>query len=179
MNSNCGCSGTKQVRMRNGQEVLLRKRCITWYEPVCRQPRRQCCNQMEALSVQMINSCSTTLLANDPIVFDEILFRDSAAMCCQEDTGVIELSRVGTYLIDWDVAIDCCKLTNFARFGVEVNGAVGATSVLPGTKGQLTGRAVVEVKTVPTRVRLLNDTGADVTLSGNSPCANLTVTTLR
>ena len=130
------------------------------------------------MSLQLIESEDQVLPTACPIIFDEILFKNSHDMCCHEHEGRIEICRRGGYIVDWDVAIEDAPHSDFARFGIEVNGDVVATSTLPTKAGQLTGQALIEVEELPTTLRLINDTGEAVKLSKHSPIANLRITTL-
>jgi len=175
MRTMCGC--TKNNNLQNPQGVILRRRCVCWYEPI-RQVKRRCCNnELEGMSLQLINSCETIIPAGDQIIFDEIAFKNCDGMCCHKQNGTIEINRCGTYQIDWDIAVECCKKSGFARFGVEVNGEIVANAILPTTSGQLSGCALIQVDHLPAKVRLINDTGESVKLSGFSPAVNLRITT--
>ncbi|MCL2559036.1 MAG: hypothetical protein FWE07_01000 [Turicibacter sp.] len=130
------------------------------------------------MSLQLTTSGCHPLPTGCPIVFDEILTKNSRAMCCHEDTGVIEVRRCGTYAIDWDVVVENSEKACIC-FSLEINGKITSSSTLPATSGQLTGSALIEVDTLPTTIRLINNTGCAVELSDFSPVAHLRIMTVK
>jgi len=129
------------------------------------------------MSLQLTNGDEQTLPAGCPIVFDEILARNSCLMCCHECDGVIEIHEFGTYLVDWDVSVENSDEAPVS-FSLEVNGQIEATATLPTAKGQLNGKALVQVNQIPTTIRLINTSECDVKLAACSPVANLRIVTL-
>jgi len=91
------------------------------------------------------------------------------------ETGVMEIHKQGTYLIDWNIVVEGSQEKPCVRFGVEVNGEVKASATLPVSVGQLSGQALINVCQIPTTVRLINDTNEIVQLSNSTPIANLRV----
>jgi len=125
----------------------------------------------------MVRSEEENLPTGCPIIFDEILMKNSRDICCHEHEGVIEIRKCGSYMIDWDVMIaeseeDCVS------FALEIDGQVQTRSTLPTKAGQLVGRALIQAEQIPTCIRLINDTGCDVKLSRFSPIANLRIVTV-
>lgn len=177
MKTMCECAN--QRKKGNHQHIVMKKRCICWFEPV-RVRTRSCCEcHIEGMSLQLIDNENLNLPAGCPIVFDQIIFKNSNDMCCHEDNGLIEIHRKGSYLVDWDVAIEGVSHCQFARFGIEVDGQVVASSCLPTRSGQLSGKAIICANTLPTTVRLINDTDHEIHLSCHSPIANLRITGIK
>jgi len=112
-----------------------------------------------------------------PIIFDDILTKNSRDICCYEHEGMIEIRKVGTYMIDWDVMISDSS-GECASFALEVDDQIQSCSTLPLKVGQVVGQALIEVDQVPACIRLINNTGCDVQLSKFSPVANLRIVTV-
>ena len=157
---------------------IIRKRCVCWYEAVLVRPprRRRCQCQIVGMSLQLING-DENLPTDYPIVFDEVLTKNSDIMCCRECEGVIEIHECGTYLVDWNVTVESSE-TASVSFSLEVNGKIETTSTLSVPTGQLSGQALIPIKHAPATIRLVNTTGSDVQLSTHSPVANLRIVTL-
>lgn len=162
----------------NCNNVVIRKRCVCWYEAIPVRRKRRCCqNQIEGMSLQLANEDEQHLPSGCPIVFDQILTKNSCSMCCHKCDGTIEVHACGSYLVDWDVSVEHSEATGVS-FSLEVNGEIEDTSVLPTKSGQLSGRALIQINQIPSTVRLLNTTAADVKLSACSPTAKLRIVTL-
>lgn len=178
LNMKTVCDCEKKMRMKNGQCVVMKRRCICWIEPVPKKCKARCQCRTSGMELQLITPTDSHLPSGEAIIFDEILFKNNCDMCCQQHTGIIEIYQCGTYAIDWNVAIKNTPHTDFARFAIEIDNEPVNAAVLPMKKGQLVGATMVHVTKVPTTIRLVNDTGESVELSPHSPIANLRITTV-
>lgn len=188
----CGCS----KNIRNCNDVVMVRRCICWCEPAiirsrrcCRcEPRKNCsksdegrnrrCNcHIEGISLQLTSIDEKELPPKCPVVFNKQLTDNSRFISYNDEVGSIEIFKRGTYLIDWDVAVDGNKIDNddFVRFGLEINEKVTAASTLPKTVGQISGQALIQVDQMPTTIKLINDTNKSIQLSKFMPIANLRI----
>ncbi len=90
-------------------------------------------------------------------------------------TGVFTITRVGNYLVSWQVAIDGTDLDPMATFSLRVNGVDVASSSLPVITGQLSGTALITVA-APTTVALVNTSGYTVYYADVPVQANIVIT---
>lgn len=176
MNAMCECRG--QRNNGNCGEIVWRRRCICWCEPVCVRPRRRrnrCDCNIEGLSLQLAITGEHELPPECPIVFDEVLNDNSWYLDCNRENGVIEIRKRGIYAIDWDVTANDSPEASCIRFGLEVNGVVESSSTISASGGQVSGRALIQVEQIPTTIRLINYSGCTIQLSQFTPIANLRV----
>ncbi|MPN15425.1 hypothetical protein SDC9_162758 [bioreactor metagenome] len=76
----------------------------------------------------------------------------------------------------WWIATDGAEPSTFVRFDLQVNGGGVIPSVSPIVTGQLNGSALITISSIPSTVRLINNTGATV-MYGNTPIqANIVIT---
>lgn len=181
-------------RQRNLEDdIAWRRRCVCWYEPVnlnserrndgcrcdderigSRNRRNRCHCNIEGISLQLTTVDDKELSTGCPVIFDEVLTDHSWYMNYDEHNGVVEVRKHGLYVIDWDIAVEGVRKECFASFAIEVNGEVKASTILPETVGQLSGRALVHVNKIPTSIRLINN-GNPVELSNFTPVANFRI----
>ena len=186
MSTDCRCSCSPRESCCG---IELRKRCICWYEPVRRRParvRRNCkchcrichcriCHcRIEGISLGLTDLEDRCLSTECPIVFDQVLADNCRFMGYNHETGIIEISKQGMYIIDWDVGVEK-SLDSPIRFGIEVNRKIRASSTGSLTSKNLTGSALIQIDEIPTTLRLINHTGGDVQLWDLTPIAHLRI----
>ncbi len=90
-------------------------------------------------------------------------------------TGIFTISRVGNYLVSWQVTIDGSDLDPSATFSLRVNGTDVVSSTLPLVTGQLSGTALITVAAATT-VALVNTSGYTVYYADVPVQANIVIT---
>jgi len=110
------------------------------------------------------------------VIFDIILRRSIRDITYSSATGRFCLRREGTYLINWDVAVEGSYYRPFIRFSLVADNTVIGSSTLPVTVGQLSGTNLLTVNHSPVELALINDTDDTIQLSGFTPVANITIT---
>jgi len=112
----------------------------------------------------------------EEIVFDIILSRNTRDITYNRATGRFCLRKKGTYLINWDVAVEGSYYRPFIRLALVADDTVIGSSTLPVTVGQLSGTSLLNVGNTPVELSLINNTEDTIQLSGFAPVANITIT---
>jgi len=144
----------------------------------CPQPKCHCPRPPElgGISAQLKTASNVYLNNKQAVLFNEILQRTTQDITFNRITGVFCLRKIGTYLVNWDVAVEGTHHEPFIRFSLITGGSTIGSSTLPITVGQLSGTSIINVTNAPRELTLINDTGDIVQLSKFAPVANITIT---
>lgn len=114
------------------------------------------------LHVQLINPLS--VLNENFVGFDSILC-ESPSVNYDETTGEVIINSVGAYYVDWWVNTGSALTTKGVSFGIDISGDRRIKADAPFKSGRLNGNGIIEVKDIPTKIKLINLTGVTVQLS--------------
>jgi len=149
----------------------------------CRPKKICCCEcvivnppELGGIQAQLAVAREVYLDDGQAVVFDKILHNPNRDINYDAVTGRFSLRKRGTYLINWDVAVEGSYYRPFVRFSLRVKNAIIGSSTLPVTVGQLSGTSLLTVKETPIELSLINDTDDTVQLSRFTPVANITIT---
>jgi len=140
------------------------------------QFRCPCSSELGGVQAQLRVANDVYLKANQEVIFDIILRRNTRDITYNPKSGKFCLREGATYLINWDVAVEGSYHRPFIRFSLIANGTVVGSSTLPVTVGQLNGTSLLTAKRTPIEVSLVNDTDDTVQFSRFAPVANITIT---
>lgn len=120
----------------------------------------------------------TTVFLDDgePVIFETILTRITTDVTYSKTTGNFCLHKPGSYLVNWDVAVEGSLSQPFIRMALIQDEQVVGASAMPVTVGQISGTSLIAVSEVPVRLMLVNATGEQIRLSEFSPVGNMTIT---
>jgi len=135
-----------------------------------------CPSELGGIQAQLREADNLYLDDHEKVIFDIILRRSTPDITYHAATGTFCLRKKGTYLINWDVAVEGSYYRPFVKFSLLANQVTIGSSTLPVTVGQLSGTSLLTVKNAPVEISLINDTNDTVQLSGFSPVANITIT---
>ena len=122
--------------------------------------------------------CSSDTIANGAnVLFDAVNSNNTLGVGYTPGSGVINLSRTGTYLVNWWVAVQGAEAEELA-FAVSLNGSDVQTTYADIGVGEISGTAIVTVGSVPATLSLVNRSGAEATYVTASGQAGMTVTQL-
>jgi hypothetical protein len=91
--------------------------------------------------------------------------------------GRFILTKAGSYLVNWSVAVEGCDTKPYVRFALTADGRVHSAASMPVTIGMVSGSALV-LAGENTEVTLINDTDDTVRLQAVQPMANITIVTV-
>ena len=138
--------------------------------------RCPCPPELSGMGAQLRVANNIYVDDGEEIVFDIILSRNSSDITYNGTTGRFCLRKKGTYLINWDVAVEGSYYRPFIRLALIANNTVIGSSTLPVTVGQLSGTSLLNVGDMPVELSLINNTEDRIQLSGFAPVANITIT---
>ena len=146
-NITCTC---KTVKVCHCRETIPVKSCH------CQTKQRCCCkcatsNPPELGGIQAQLDVATDVYLDDgqTVIFDKILRCTTRDISYNPVKGIFCLRKRGTYLINWDVAVEGSYHRPFVRFSLLANDIVIGSSTLPVTVGQLSGTSLFTEKDAP------------------------------
>ncbi len=116
-------------------------------------------SQNEGIQVQLIGAGGGIIEDNSNVRFDTIFNDQSSDIDYDSATGEFTIHAPGNYYISWSLAVDGAGPMTYINYTVTVNGNPYASASSPIVSGELSGTALVTVKTVPTIISLVNTTG--------------------
>lgn len=142
---------------------------------------RRICQQEQTFGV----SAKLTVGANNQVpnqnglLFDTIAINNTsgrvAIVPSSDGSTEFHLNKRGTYLINWNVAIDGTTENASVTFSLLVDGVTRANTSMPIVTGELSGTEIVVVTTSPVIIKVINN-GGDIAQLANVPVqANLTI----
>ena len=141
-------------------------------------PSCRCAHSLElgGIQAQLRNAETAQLDNGEAILFDIILQRTSPDIAYNKDTGKFTLCKKGTYLINWDVAVEGSYYQPYITIALTADNSIINAATIPVTIGQISSTAMVNVTEEPVVVSLINDTNDRIQLSRYTPVANITIT---
>ena len=103
----------------------------------------------------------------DPVTFDTIISQDPSKIVDQ-NAEEFTLANPGTYLVNWEIPVEATGQKDYVELTIELNGTAVSTSRLPLPIGVLAGSAMVVNSDVDGVLELINTTGDQVRITGNS-----------
>ena len=147
--------------------------------------------QLRGLEATLTAGSGGTVANGFPIPFNDLISNN--VLGASFVTGAVTLTRPGTYLVNWWVALDPSDLsaadseeqtttndqvTSELSFAVALNGDVLSGSYAPEGIGQMGGSAFVTVQSAPSALQIVNNSGENVLLAETTVQAGMTVTQL-
>ena len=109
------------------------------------------------------------------MLFANVVNDQDPDMIYNAATGEFTITRLGNYLVSWQVAIDGTDLDPQVTFTLRVDGVDYSGSSLPSVTGQLSGTAFITVAAAVT-VELVNTSGYTVYYADVPVQANIVIT---
>ena len=109
------------------------------------------------------------------VLFANVVNDQDPDMIYNAATGEFTITRLGNYLVSWQVAIDGTDLDPQVTFTLRVDGVDYSGSSLPSVTGQLSGTAFITVAAAVT-VELVNTSGYTVYYADVPVQANIVIT---
>ena len=131
--------------------------------------------QLLAGTQYQLTRCKDTITTGDPIIFNTLIENTSPNISYNNSNGRFTLSATGVYYVSWNVQTSGAGPSTFVALGIEI---IGKTTIqnsvnLPLT--QISGNAIINVTTTPTRIRLINTTGQDLFIDTVPVQANISI----
>ena len=132
--------------------------------------------QLRGLQLSLVGSSAGTITHGASVPFDALNVNNTVGVGYTPSSGVINVGRAGTYLVNWWVAVENAQATDGLAFALSLNGSDVQTSYSDIGGGQIYWTAIVPVSSVPATLSLVNRSGCEVTLVTAAGQAGLTVT---
>ena len=132
--------------------------------------------QLRGLQISLVGSSGETIARGASVPFDALNVNNTVGVGYTPSSGVINVGRAGTYLVNWWVAVADEQTAEEIAFALSLNGSDVQTSYSDVGGGQIYGTAIVTVSSLPATLRLVNRSGDEVTLVTAAGQAGLTVT---
>lgn len=130
---------------------------------------------MTVRALQLQLNTTLSIINQSPLIFNKTLY-DNGTITYNSSTGELTFHSIGVYYVDWWVATASTLSTQGVSFAIKVSDGTLIIGNSPIRLAEITGNAIVDVKSVPLVIQLINDTGATVQLASNVPIlANLSV----
>ncbi len=159
----CGCGGRNDKCCNN--DPCLR--------PCFR--RTESATELHGIQVNLTGGGGSAIVNGANVIFNNIVTDATRTITYNTANGEFVLRKQGAYLINWWIATDNAPDDGIS-FAIRHSNGTDITASTPIDKGQLNGIALVTVKNSPSLVRLVNVTGANVTLANTPVQASITVT---
>ena len=134
--------------------------------------------RLRGMQLSLVGSSAGSVVHGDCVDFDAVNSNNTLGLSYTPGSGSITISRTGTYLVNWWVAVENTQTTEMLAFAASLNGSDVATSYSDIGGGQIYGTAIVNVSSIPAALSLVNRSAGDVTLATAGVQAGLTVTQL-
>ena len=148
------------------------KRC-TSFRNTCSKPKPECACKLHGIQAQLISGTDRFLGQGDIVPFNRVISSYGSTVNCNPEGDFI-IEKNGTYLVNWEVAVEGCDTVPFVRFALVMGDKVHSAAAIPVTIGMLSGSAFV-IAVEKTSLALVNDTGDIVRLQAVEPMANITI----
>ena len=137
------------------------------------QPQR-----LRGMQLSLTGQSGGTLAVGALIPFDTINTNNTLGVSYAQGSGSIVISRAGTYLVNWWIALENAQPVERLSFATSASGVDVQTSYIDIGSGQIFGTAIVNVTSVPTTLQLVNRSDDTVTYASVRTQAGLTLTQL-
>lgn len=142
--------------------------------------------RLRGMELLLTNSAGDALQNEGVVPFTTVVSNNLQGVTYVPDSGNITIGRAGTYLINWWVALsegDDSVATagedKGVAFSITVNGVTVSSAYAGGGTEQISGSSLVIIGSVPTTVRLVNESGCKVQFAeGTIGQAGMTITTV-
>ena len=128
------------------------------------------------MQLSLTGSSAGSVAHGGNVPFDTVNANNALGVAYTLASGMITLSRAGTYLINWWVALENAQTAESLAFSLELNGNAVQTSYSDIGGGQIYGTAIVTVSSVPSTLSLKNVSGDAVTYVTAAGQAGITLT---
>ncbi len=130
--------------------------------------------ELQGTQYQLISQKSILVADAHPVVFNTKITNNSN-VSYDPKSGEFTLCETGLYVLDWSISTSGAKGVNYVSFGLEVFGGMVTEQKIKTPLCLLSGRALVDVISKPTTIRLINTTGSEVSLNDTCVQANITI----
>ena len=134
--------------------------------------------QLRGMQLSLVGSSAGSVAHGACVPFDAVNSNNTIGVTYTPTSGVVNLSRTGTYLVNWWVGIESNQSAESVAFALSLNGSDLATSYADLGGGQIVGTAIVNVTSIPATLSLVNRSGNEVTYVTAAGQAGLTITQL-
>ena len=111
----------------------------------------------------------------EPILFDTVITNETTAITYNPVNGEFTISEEGVYYFDFWIAVDTAATATTITFELEGSDGTSILTSSSNTAQTLSGNALVNVTTVPSTFRLLNQSGDTAFIPALPAQANMTI----
>lgn len=119
-----------------------------------------------------------TIADGAPVIFDEIITDDSAAISYDAATGTITVTESGTYYINWWFSADGSPIATTIDLAIVTSTGETITASNPILSGQMSGNALLDITATPgapVTIQLINTTGNEIFVGATTVRSDLTI----
>lgn len=138
-------------------------------------PRTVVTQELRSVQANLSTGAGVVLTPGETIGFDSLIVNQNKFVFYDYTTGELVINTTGNFLLSWWVGI-AGAAGSTPCVSVYQNGGSIATSCLPSSSGQLNGSAAITVAFAPARIKLVNTSPFNVTLSNGGVQAGLVLT---
>ena len=132
-------------------------------------------NPMGSLHARLDKAVPILIEADEPVTFNQIVTVVGTDVKYDLKNGRFKLEPIGTYLINWGVAIEGSYQASHVSFAIFADNVNINDASFPITVGKLHSSCIVRVEDKPVIIKLKNNTGETVRLSQYVPVANIVI----
>lgn len=132
--------------------------------------------QLRGMQISLTGSSAGSVAQGGCVPFDTVDSNNTLGVSTTPGSGMITISRAGTYLVNWWIATENAQSAETMTIELSLNGAVVQTSCSDIGGGQVYGTAIVRVSSLPSVLKLTNVSGDAVTLVTADQQAGMTIT---
>ena len=132
--------------------------------------------RLRGMQLSLVGSSGGTVDAGHPVSFDAVNTNNTLGVSYTPGSGSVTLSKTGTYLVNWWVAVENAQTAEALIFATSQNGSDVQSSYSDIGGGQVYGTAIINVTSVPTTLQLINRSSAEVTYVTAAGQAGMTIT---
>ena len=141
------------------------------FPPVTPQPLPQ----LRGMQLSLAGSSGGTVQNGANVPFDTVGANNMLGVSYAPGSGTVTISRTGTYLVNWWVAVEGTQTAESLAFAISLNGTDVQTSYSDIGGGQVYGTAIVNVTSIPATLSLVNRSGDAVTYVTASGQSGMTI----
>lgn len=167
-----GCRCCNRICCQRRQRPVCNLGSLNFIPSVSRPTATQ---ELRSVQANLSTGAGVVLSPGETIGFDSLIANQNKNVYYDYTTGELVINSTGNFLASWWVGIGSAA-GGTPCVSVYQNGGSIATSCLPSSSGQLSGSAVVTVAYAPARIKLVNTSPFNVTLSSGTVQAGLVLT---
>ena len=156
-----GCRCCNRICCQRRQRPVCNLGSLNFIPSVSRPTATQ---ELRSVQANLSTGAGVVLSPGETIGFDSLIANQNKNIFYDYTTGELVINSTGNFLASWWVGIGSAAGST-PCVSVYQNGGSIATSCLPSSSGQLSGSAVVTVAYAPARIKLVNTSPFNVTLS--------------